>query len=366
MKIRDIQTTGVRVPAPASDTALGHIAWYDYVLVEVITDEGLVGVGEISTLWDGGGSAQRAIVNGAFKEALIGRDPRRINDCLSRISTLIGGFNPAQASIEMALFDILGKSLDVPVYSLLGGAVRDRVALSRSIFYMEALDDMVATALEYVRQGYTCLKIKVGRPALRDDVRVVAGIREAVGPDVQLRLDANMGWRTAKEAVRAIQALAPYNLHSIEQPIPRQPVAQLRAVRNAVSVPVMADESVWGPDEAYAILSANAADYLNVYVAESGGLTNASLIFRMADLVGVPCVVGAMPELGVGTAAAVHLAFAMPNLGAPCDAAGVDYQEVDIAEPWLDIRDGSVMLPQGPGLGVTVDREALSRFSTDG
>ena len=365
MKIVDIRTTGVAVPAPASDTALGHFDTYNYAIVEVLTDEGVTGLGEISTLWDGDATVQRAIVEAQFKHTLRGCDPRDINACLVRMATLVESMCPARAGIEMALFDILGKSLGVPVYRLLGGRVRDRIALSRSVFYRADVAQMVNDAVEHVRDGFTCLKVKIGRPQLKDDVRAVSSIREAVGDTIQLRVDANMGWKTPKDAVRAIKALEPYGLHSVEQPLPRGPVAQLRYVRDAVDVPIMADESVWGPDEALELLVANAVDYLNVYVAESGGLTNSSLIIRMAELAGVPCVIGAMPELGIGTAAAIHLAASVPNIGAPCDASGAMYQTDDVVEPWMQVSNGYVSVPEGDGLGITLNRDALARLTTD-
>lgn len=127
----------------------------------------------------------------------------------------------------------------------------------------------------------------------------------------------------------------------------------------------MADEDVWGPQDARRLLEAEAVDYLNVYVAESGGLSNCALIFRLAELYQVPCVIGAMPELGIGTAAAMHLAVSMPNLGAPCDSAGSMYHDWDIVEPWLRIEEGQAFAPSGPGLGVSLNHDAMARFAVN-
>jgi L-alanine-DL-glutamate epimerase-like enolase superfamily enzyme len=187
-------------------------------------------------------------------------------------------------------------------------------------------------------------------------------VRDAIGPDVLLRVDANMGWPTPKDAIRHIKAMEPYDIHSVEQPLPPIDIDALKLVRQSVDTPIMVDESVWGPHDAWEILRAEAADILNIYVAESGGLTNASLIFRMAEVAGVPCVIGAMPELGIGTAAAVHLGVAMSNLHDPCDACGVIYHDVDIVRERFVVRDGCIWPLEGPGLGVTLDYDQLDRF----
>lgn len=263
----------------------------------------------------------------------------------------------------MALFDVVGKALEVPVYALLGGKVRDEIVLSRSVF-MDEPSRMADSATAFVEDGFTCVKVKVGRGSAQDWAAVSA-VREAVGPDILLRVDANMAWPTPKDAIRAIRALEPAGLHSVEQPLPRGHTEALRLVREAVATPIMADESVWGPQDAWALLWAGAADLLNVYVAESGGLTNSSLIFRMAELAGVPCVVGAMPEPGIGTAAAVHLAAAMPNLGAPCDAAGAMYQVTDIVNERFVVSRGRTRPSPAAGLGVTLDEDAVHRYRRD-
>lgn len=361
MKITDIRTTLLEIPAPPTNSALGVFATFDYAIVEVITDEGIVGLGEISTLWDGKARVQAGFVDGPFREALIGRNPLAINDALVRMTTLSEGAWAARAAVEMALFDLAGKALETPVSTLLGGQVRDQVVLSRSV-YIDEPSAMAQAAATYVDEGFTCVKVKVGR-RVEDDVAAVAAIRDAVGPEILIRVDANMGWATPKTAVSAIKRLEPFNLHSVEQPLPRGNIQGMALVRAAVDVPIMADEDVWGPDDARQLLAAGAVDYLNVYVAESGGLTNSALIFRMAALHHVPCVIGAMPELGVGAAAAMHLAAAMPYLGAPCDAAGSMYQQFDVVEPWLRIQHGAAAAPGGPGLGVQLDRDALKRFA---
>lgn len=360
MKITSIEAIPIDIPGPNALSALGRFRTYHYAIVLVETDEGITGVGEISTLWDGTGRVQAAFVDHLFAPALIGQDPRAVNHCLKLMDTLAEAAWPARAGVEMALFDIAGKAHGVPVYELLGGKVRQTITLSRSI-HMDTPSAMAASAAELISDGFTCVKVKVGR-RLEEDEAAVSAIRDAIGPQVALRVDANMGWRTPKAAIAAIRALEPYNIHSVEQPLPRGLPEDLAMVRRAVDTPIMADESVWGPQDAWELLRIGAVDLLNVYVAESGGISNSALIFRMAEVANVGCVIGAMPELGIGTSAGVHVAAAMTNLAAPCDASGVIYHTTDVVNERFTVEDGTIAPLTGPGLGVTLDEEALDRL----
>lgn len=360
VKITDVQAIPVAIPSTGFKSALGVFRTHEYGIVIVSTDDGVEGVGEISMIWDGNGFLQCHYVNDVFRASLVGEDPMAINRCLRKMDTLVEGAWPARAAVEMALFDIAGKVLKTPVYNLLGGKFRDSIILSRSIS-IDTPTEMAKKAAEFVEEGFTCVKVKVGRDP-DDDVQAVAAVRDAIGPRTILRVDANMAWRTAKDAIRNIKRIEPHRLHSVEQPMPPTNLETLRLIRESVDTPIMVDESVWGPKDAFAILSASAADFLNVYVAESGGLTNSSLIFRMAETVGVPCVIGAMPELGIGTAAAVHLGIAMSNLNDPCDACGVIYHTAQITHERFEVHDGQIWPPTGSGLGVTLDRQALERY----
>jgi muconate cycloisomerase len=360
MKITNVQAIPIAIPAAGFRSALGVHRVHEYGIVVVETDAGVEGLGEISMIWDGNGYLQCHFVDTVFRPALLGEDPTAINHCLRKLNTVIEKGWPARAAVEMALFDIAGKVLNTPVYNLLGGKSRESIILSRSIS-IDQPEVMAERAAQYVEQGFTCVKVKVGIDP-DADARNVAAVRQAVGPATTLRIDANMGWRTPKDAIRAIRRLEPYHLHSVEQPIPLGDLDGLRLIRETVDVPIMVDESVWGPKDAFAILAAGAADLINVYVAESGGLTNSSLIFRMAETVGVPCVIGAMPELGIGTAAAVHLGIAMTNLNDPCDACGVIYHVVDVVNEQFDVRDGQIRPLDGPGLGVTLDWDGIERY----
>jgi len=362
MKIRSIRAIPVHVPvSPPRVSSLGTFNGYDYAVVIIETDSGLQGIGEISTLWDGTSAVQCVIVEHVLAPALIGLDPRRINVARRRMEMLKESGLPARAGIEMALFDLAGKALGAPVHDLLGGMTRERVTLSRSI-HMAPLEQLRANAQQYVADGFGCVKVKVGR-SIDDDVAAVAAVRDAVGPQTLIRVDANMSWRSAKEAAHHIARLSEFDLHSVEQPIAPGHIEEMKLLRGLSAVPIMADESVWGAGEAWELLRQGAVDLLNVYVAESGGLAEAALIFRMAELAGVNCVIGAMPELGIGTSAAVHLGVSVGVLDDPCDASGAMYQQHDVIHERFDIVDGTIAPLPGPGLGVTLDLDRVEEFA---
>jgi muconate cycloisomerase len=265
--------------------------------------------------------------------------------------------NPAKAAIDMALYDIVGKVLGTPVYNLLGGRVRESTPLSMSIM-IAPIDEMVAQARAAIERGFAGVKVKVGTDSIYD-IESVTAIRRALGRQAVIRVDANMGWHSTREALTQLEALAPFSIHSVEQPLPADRIDDLAWLRQRSPMPIMVDESVWGPDDAARVIRAGAADILNVYVSEAGGLRNAARIFALAEHAGVACTIGSMPELGIGTAAEMHLAAAMPELLGPADVCGVLYNKESQITEKLPIENGRAGAPDRPGLGVTLDRDRM-------
>jgi L-alanine-DL-glutamate epimerase-like enolase superfamily enzyme len=363
MKITHIEAIPVRVPRPQSfKSSLGVQLASENAVVRIHTDEGLIGIGEASSIWDRRGSGESETINRFLSEKLIGKDPTRINDISALMNKYLHRSFPAKAGIEMALYDILGKSLNSPVYNILGGLVRERVLLSHSLS-MGDPSQIAEQAKNLVDQGYKTVKCKIGQN-LAADIAVLDAIRNRVG-DVTLRVDANMGWVSAKEAIRHIKQLTRFDLELIEQPLHYTDVDGLRFVREHVDVPIMADESIWTPTDAIHCVRNNSVDVFNVYVSEAGGIGPAAEIFSIAEAAHIPCIIGSMPELGIGTAAQAHLAFSMRNLGYASDVNGFVYHSDDIIQERLEINDGYLLPPVGPGLGVTIDEEKLSNYRID-
>lgn len=366
MRITSVQAIPVKVPKVRPfKSALGVNREASAGIVLIDTDAGIRGIGEIVLIWHGDGEPLCATVNQLLAPELVGQDPMAIAAIHARMERLLqfGQHSlPARAGIDMALYDIAGKFLNTPVYNLLGGKFRDRIDLSMSI-HMDEIPVMVDHARTYAGRGFRTVKVKVGiDPA--HDVAVVRAIREAL-PEMQIRVDANMGWQSAKEALRIIDRLSSYDILSVEQPLPPRDLDGLAFLREHARVPIMVDESVWGVADAWDVIRSRAADIINVYASESGGLYPAARILHAAEMAGIVGCIGSMPEFGIGTAAQAHLAAAVPNVRHPSDVAGFLYQGDDLILEQLEIADGYFHVNDRPGLGVTLDEDALDRYRTD-
>ena len=360
MKITAVEAIPVCMPRPqAFLSSLGthHASENGVVLIE--TDEGIAGIGEASSVWDRKGRGECDYINHLLADQLVGRDPFRINELSALMDSLLHRAWPAKAGVEMALYDIVGKALDTPVYNLLGGCVRERLRLSHSLS-MGPVEQIAEQAVKLAEEGYGTLKLKIGQEPLSDRANVEIVRRHL--PDITLRVDANMGWSSPKEAVRRIRELEEYDLELVEQPLHFSDLEGMRFVREQVGVPIMADESVWRPEDAVACIEAQAVDVFNIYVAEAGGIAPGARIFAIAEAARLPCIIGSMPEFGIGTAAQAHLAFAMSNIGFACDVNSFVYHVDDVVDQALHIDNGWLMPPPGPGLGVTLNRDKLERY----
>jgi len=361
MRISSLTTMAVRVPlkVPAKWSG-GTRETAPAVLVRIDTDEGITGWGECvgPTL-----PAIQALVQAEFAPLLLEQDPLRVEFLVHRMDEhsvnwdAIGRYGIS--GVEMALLDIKGKAFGVPVAELLGGFYRREVEWMGYLF-IEAPHVNARQAAEYVARGFRELKVKVGRSVAEDRDRIAA-IRDAVGPDVGIRVDANMAW-SVPTAIRAVETLKPFGLQCVEQPVPWHDLDGLREVRLATGVPVAADESCTGIREALALIEKRACDIFTLYVSEAGGLTKAQAITRLADAAGISCILGTWAELGLGTAAAMHLLASSRSFPFANDTH-YTMQADDILSPMLEFRGPCTQVPDGPGLGVVPDPRNVERFA---
>ena len=364
MRISEIEATPVCVPrlrayGEVTRTALGPADVSEYGIVQVHTDEGLTGLGELSSVFARRGPFLCRDVDERLAPVLVGRDPLAITSALRAMEARLPDGQIAIAGVEMALWDIAGKALGVPVHVLLGGKVRDRIPLSYSVPHGEP-EQMAKYACTRAGEGFRTVKVKTGQGLARD-VEAIRQVRDAVGSAHRLRVDANMAMGSAKEAIRFVERIMEFEPELFEQPVPAHALSAMAEIRRSVSLPIMADESVGPPRDAMAVIRHEAADVLNVYVTESGGIQNAARIFTLAEQAGLGCMIGSMPELGIGTAAQIHLGIAMPNLDFDSDTCGSLYQEEDLLATPLRLEQGFAYAPEGPGLGVELDPDAFAR-----
>jgi muconate cycloisomerase len=368
MKITAIETIPVRIGV---DRRVGEVTdtkgfrfTSHIVLVAVRTDEGLEGIGEVNGSPDWSGETYlgaKAIIDLHLAPRLLGEDPRQIRHCMEKIGrTFANSF--AKAGLEMALFDLLGKSLAVPLYQLIGGAVRDFELPLRFPVMPVGPVESAAAAKRIVGEGCRTIKLKVGHDPLAFDLARIQQVREAVGPEVRLTVDANGGW-SVNDAIRAAPMLEEYGVAFVEQPVHRLDLDGLARVRSAIRLPVMADEAIFTVQDALACIQKGAADIISVYPGKHGGILNTITIVSMAEAAGVHCAIGSNLEWDIASAAMAHVTVALSNIA-------VERYAADIIGPLFHIEhalttplvtDGwRITVPQGPGLGVELDLERLA------
>lgn len=355
-----------------------------WVIVRVHTDDGHVGLGEATPLPDWGGDFNRYagetpatvvhVVSELLAPVVSGADPFDLEGTLRRMDEAVRGHLYAKAAVEMALYDLQGKIANQPVYQLLGGRFRHGVAIAHMIGIMST-EEALAEARAAAEDGCTAFQIK-GTGDLERDVAVVSALRSDMSDNALLRLDANQGYRGrgTKEAIRAARALEAAGVDCLEQPT--EGLAEMAAVREAVDVTVIADESCWQPEDVIAVAEEKAADAISIYVAKAGGLLKARKVATLAEAYGLPADVNGSLESGVGNAASVHLAVAAPAISLPAvipisapassessRTAGRYYADDVVTRPFV-YEEGLLLPPEGPGLGIELDEEKLAAYAT--
>ena len=293
--------------------------------------------------------------------ALVGLDPLNIRRALTVMDERQDGRLEAKAAVEMALWDLKGRALGVPVHSLLGGAVKDRITLNAWIGTVPPAQ-AAAEAREWLARGFASAKIKI-EGADPGGLERVAAVREAVGPGFALRVDFNESLPLT-EAVSYIRRLEPFRLRLVEQPVPREQVGALADIRRAIGIPLMADESVTGPASLVDIIRRQAADIVKVKVMKQGGLLRTLAMVETAAAAGLDVVIGHGFGLTLSTLAEAAVAAVHPAVLEGCEAVGPLKMAGDVVTAPVLLDHGVVELPDRPGLGADVDLPALARYRT--
>jgi muconate cycloisomerase len=384
MKIADIETIPIRLPTrrvhqwASLTTPIGV-----YVIVKLHTDEGLVGLGEAPVLKDWGGDYGKYfgetlqttihIINDILLPALKGQEPYRFEGIHTLMDKAVKGYPYAKAAIDMALYDVVGKATQLPAYQFLGGCFRDRVSIAHSLGLME-IEKAIDEALQAKSEGVKTIKLKGGVDPKRD-VELIRRMRDALGAETKICVDANQGYPTPKVAVQVTKAMAEYGLLYMEQPV--EGIDRMAEVAKRVDTPIMADESAWTPQDVLEIAQKNAADIISIYTTKPGGLFKAKQVAAIAETAGLPCNVNGSVETGVGNAANIHLAastgvvtfgciipVSTPKEMAKQGIAGIYYQD-DIIKEGFEFSAGDILLSTKPGLGIELDEDKLKHYRID-
>jgi o-succinylbenzoate synthase len=352
MKIKEIKIGQVSAPLKKPfKTALRTVYRVENVGVMIITDTGNIGYGEAAPTavitGDTKGSIIDAIEN-YIAPNIIGLEIQNIEEIMYRMHKSIIGNTSAKSAVDMAIYDLFGQYHNAPLYKLLGG-YRDELETDLTIS-VNSPEEMAKDSIEAVERGYKVLKIKVGLDGELDIKRVEA-IRDAIGYNVELRLDANQGWK-AKEAVRTIRIMEDkgFDIELIEQPVIAKDFEGLKYVTDNVDTPILADESVFSPEDAIQIIQNKAADLVNIKLAKAGGIYNALKICSIAEIYGIECMVGSMLETKLSVSAAVHLA-ASKKIITKMDLDGPGLCSEDSIEGGPSFEEYKIKLNKEPGLG---------------
>ena len=354
MKIHSIEIGKVSIPLKKPfKTALRTVHSAEDIIVKVIADSGEVGFGNAPPTAVITGDSQDSIIaaiRDTLAPKLVGLDIDNLEGIMATLDSGMLHNCSAKAALDIAVYDLFGKRYGLPLYKLFGGYCRS-METDLTISLNEPAE-MVRDSLEAVAEGYTALKLKVGNdPAL--DIRRVQAIRDAVGPNVKIRLDANQGWN-AKEAVRTIRRFEAdgLDIELIEQPVKAHDFDGLKYVTDHVETDIMADESAFGPYEVFRLLSMRACDLINIKLMKAGGLGPAAQIAAMADAAGVGCMIGCMLESKVGITAAAALSAGKAVI-TKNDLDAADLMAADPVRGGITYDKDHLVVPDAPGLGIT-------------
>jgi muconate cycloisomerase len=338
---------------------------FEFILTRVHTDEGIHGLGECPPLPPLSPESQpviAAMIEHWIAPQILGEDPFDIERIWKKMNYVAPTYPMSKAPLDMALYDIMGKSLGVPAHKLLGGSTVERFPLV-GLIGIGSEEEVVAEATRFVEEGYTGLRLKIG-PG--QDVGNVEAIREAVGEEVTLRVDGNQGYSVA-EAAKAIRAMEPFGIELVEQPTPWWDFRGIAEVAAAVDTPIMPHESIFQFSDVKNLFDLGALGVLGLKTYRpGGGLTSARKLLDAARLMGVPCMLHDDVEMGVSLAAAAQfIAARYGDLKFKAELSGYPEWIADYAEKTpFKMEGGYAHVPEGPGLGVELDPAKMEKYTT--
>jgi len=370
MRITGLTLQTVSLPEVKPFKYRGGVLATKRVLLTLHTDEGLTGMGEvmpIPTDWGHPVEALYLILCESIAPALMGMNPFDVEAIWARVAQGVSidqvphSMLVERAGVDVALYDLMGKAAGVPLHALLGGRTGGERIPVAAVIGLDTPERMAEQAVSASHRGHTDFKVKVGVDPV-EDVRRVAALREALGPGPTIRVDANGGW-TPTQAVTVIRRMERYDLELVEQPVPGWDFDGLAFVRGKVEAPIMVDESLHSIHDALLLAGRGCCDFFNVKIQRLGGLTPSRKVLHIAEAAGIKCMLGGEIESGIGTATGVHFIASSRLFTVPGDLVGPGHFSDDILVDPFTIEGGSIALPTGPGLGVTLDADKVRRYA---
>ena len=370
VKIREVETTPLHLPfASPFQISSATRDFLEVLIVRIHADQGVFGIGETQA-WRRQGSAETLpnlmrSIQDQFAPLLIGRSPFEVNAIMHDLNANLYNSLYAQAAIGDALYDLIGKLLNVPIHGLLGGRCRDRVRVGAVLSIKPTVEELLDSAQGFFDSGFRHLGLKIGIDSTAD-LRNVAALRERFGDDIVLRVDANAGMNY-DAARRLLKKMEPFDIDAAEQPIAIWDIDGLAELARAVDIPIMADESVSTDHSLLEVIRKRAASVVQTKTAKNGGIHYIRHLWVLAQAAGMRIYPGNHPSTSVATSSVAQMCAASPNpVMEGVFAVGVSGALADdIVENPMRPIDGEISVPDGPGLGVTLDEDKVARYRVE-
>jgi len=330
-------------------------------IVRIYTKDGNIGVGECCPYRTIHGETQQGTVAAGkdLAELLIGEDAREIRKIVKKIDKALAGNASIKAAFDMALYDLNAKAVSLPLYRYLQGDNDKKIYTDMTVSLLEK-SVMAKKARKFVDDGFPVLKVKLGTNALDDIERIIA-IRQEIGMDKDIRIDANQGWNYY-EAIKALNGMAALNVQHCEAPLPAGDFIGREKLRAESPIPIMGDESVFSHQDAYRNLAIDAIDLINIKLGKSGGISHAMKIASIAQAAGVYCQVGSFSETRLGITALTHFSKAWDNIIYYDLDSPLMQSEDPVVGGMVYHKDWEVTVDETPGIGADFDSVFLDRF----
>jgi len=341
--------------------SLGPLTHAENVIVIIHTNQDITGTGECSPFMTiNGESMETGMVVGRYlATALKGKDPLDIEACHKKMNSVIYANSSIKSAFDMALYDIAAQHAELPLYAFLGGS-NNKTLITDYTVSLDKAEKMAADAAKIKANGFQVVKVKLGGTK-EDDIERIKQIREAIGNELPLRIDANQGWNTI-DAIEILKALAPYNIQHCEEPIPRWNFMELSTIRKQSPIKIMADESCCDEHDAKRLLDLGACDYFNVKLGKSSGIFRAEKIITIAEAQNINIQLGGFLESRLAFTAAAHLALSSDKI-VHCDFDTPLMFVEDPVRGGITYSDkGEITVPEADGLAASFDDGYLSRL----
>jgi muconate cycloisomerase len=371
LKITKVEIIPVNLPkkkvlALSRYGKLGEGTPFEFILTRIHTDEGFTGVGEcppLPPLSPENQSVVAEMLKRWIAPNIMGLDPFDLESIWEKMDYWAPTYPMAKASVDVALWDIMGRSLNAPVYKLLGGGSNPAKMPNVALIGIDTPAKVAAEGKRLVKEGYTGIRLKIGP---KRDIANVKAMREAIGPDVTLRVDCNQGY-AAHEAIKMIREIEQWDIELVEQPTVWWDFASLAKVAGSVDTPIMPHESLFSMADVKTLIDMGAVGVLGLKTYRpAGGITNVRRILDMARVMNIPTLMHDDLEMGVSLSAASHIiAGCGKAITQKCELSGYpEWINEDIIKEPVKLEGGYIAPPKGPGLGLELDEAHVKKYTT--